>query len=128
MQTPSFKQTNKIKKLKRGNSDVDSSDTEEEISAPIILENWPSFMLIQSVDPERPIAKLSPFTIHQGIKGLAGTPRTVRRLRSGDFLIEVTKRGQAEGLLRSKMLADIPIKVVPHRSLNTAKESYGPST
>ena len=78
------------KKLKRGNSDVDSSDTEEEISVPIVLNNWPRFMLIQSVDPERPIAKLSPFTIHQGIKGLAGTPRTVRRLRSGDFLIEVT--------------------------------------
>ena len=47
------------KKLKRGNSDVDSSDTEEEISVPIILNNWPRFMLIQSVDPERPIAKLS---------------------------------------------------------------------
>ena len=37
------------------------------------------------------------------------------------FLIEVTKRGHAEGLLRSTMLADIPIKVVPHRSLNTSK-------
>ena len=109
------------KKLKRGNSDVDSSDTEEEISVPIILNNWPRFMLIQSVDPERPISKLSPFTIHQGIKGLAGTPRTVRRLRSGDFLIEVTKPGQAESLLRSTVLADIPIKVVPHRSLNTSK-------
>ena len=74
------------KKLKRGNSDVDSSDTDEEISVPIILNNWPRFMLIQSVDPERPIAKLSPFTIHQGIKGLAGRPQTVRRLRSGDFI------------------------------------------
>ena len=109
------------KKLKRGNSDVDSSDTEEEISVPIILNNWPRFMLIQSVDLERPIAKLSPFTIHQGIKGLAGTPRTVRRLRSGDFLIEVTKPAQVESLLRSTVLADIPIKVVPHRSLNTSK-------
>ena len=118
---PQFKQTNKIKKLKRGNSDVDSSDAEEEISAPIILDNWPRFMLIQSVDPERPIAKLSPFTIHQWISSLAGTPRTVRRLRSGDFLIEVTKRGHAESLLRSTVLADIPIKVVPHRSLNTSK-------
>ena len=52
---------------------------------------------------------------------MAGTPRTVRRLRSGHFLIEVTKQGHAEGLLRSTMLADIPIKVVPHRSLNTSK-------
>ena len=75
------------KKLKRGNSDADSSDAEEEISAP----------------------------------SLAGTPQTVCRLRSGDFLIEVTKRGHAEGLLTSTMLADTPIKVVPHRSLNTSK-------
>ena len=54
------------KKLKHGNSDVESSDAEEEINAPIILDNWPRFMLIQSVDPERPISKLSPFIIHQG--------------------------------------------------------------
>ena len=118
---PPIQTNQQNKKLKRGNSDVDSSDTEEEISAPIILENWPRFLLVQSVNPDHPITKLSPFTIHQGIKGLAGTPRTVCRLRSGDFLIEVTKRGQAEGLLRSTMLADIPIKVVPHRSLNTSK-------
>ena len=79
-------------------------------------------MLIQSVDPERPIAKLSPLTIHQWIQGLAGMPRTVRKLRSGDFLIEFTKRGHAEGLLMSTMLADIQIKVVPHQSLNTSKD------
>ena len=118
---PPIQTNQQNKKLKRGNSDVDSSDTEEEISAPIILENWPRFLLVQSVNPDHPITKLSPFTIHQGIQGLAGMPRTVRRLRSGDFLIEVTKRGQAEGLLRSTMLADIPINVVPHRSLNTSK-------
>ena len=68
------------KKLKRGNSDVDSSDTDEEISVPIILNNWPRFMLIQSVDPERPIAKLS---LLQFIKGSKVWP--VRRGLSVGF-------------------------------------------
>ena len=72
IQTPLIQTNQQNKKLKRGNCDVDSSDTEEEISVPIILNNWPRFMLFQSLDPERPISKLSPFTIHQGIKGLAG--------------------------------------------------------
>ena len=112
---------NQNKKLKRGNSDVDNSDDCEEIINTPISVNWPKFLLIQSVDPDHPITKLSPFTIHQGIQGLAGTPWTIHRFHSDDLLIEVTRRSHVDGLLRSTVLADIPIKMVPHRSLNTSK-------
>ena len=46
---PPIQTNQQNKKLKRGNSDVDSSDAGEEISVPIILENWPRFLLVQSV-------------------------------------------------------------------------------
>ncbi|KAK2152829.1 hypothetical protein LSH36_316g00005 [Paralvinella palmiformis] len=60
-----------------------------------------------------PLAKLNPFAIEKGIKGLAGTPASVRRLRSGDL--------HSDCLLRSTVLAHCTIKVVPHRSMNSRK-------
>ena len=53
---------------------------------------WPRFLVEQGTSAEFPLAKLNLFAIEKGLTGLAGMPVSVRRLRSGDLIIEVSKR------------------------------------
>ena len=41
-----------------------------------------------------PLNSLSPFAIAKSIQGLAGTPKQVKHLRSGNILVEVEKESQ----------------------------------
>ena len=93
-----------------------SSDGEDNIP-----DMWPRFLVIQGTSAEFPLAKLNPFAIEKGIQGLAGTPVSVRRLRSGDLILEVAKKSHSDNLLRSGMLANCPIRVTAHRSMNSRK-------
>ena len=77
--------------------------------------------MIHATNSEKPLHRLSPFAIHKGIQGLAGTPVSARKLRSGDILVEVSSRSHAMNLLRSTMLVDTPIYVDRHKTLNTKK-------
>ena len=99
------------------------SDSESDAGSPglSVLPTWPTFLRIESVDENKPISKLSPFAIQKGIQGLAGEPKTVKKLRSGSLLVEVTKQVHSRNLLRCNIMVDIPVKVSPHRSLNTSK-------
>ena len=45
----------------------------------------------------------------------------MKRLWSGDLLVEVTRQTQAENLLKLSQSATVPVTVSPHRSLNTSK-------
>ena len=65
-----------------------------------------------SGDDEKSLSRLSTFAIQKGFQGLVGEPKTIKRLRSGDLLIE---------RLAIKELAQVPVKVSPHRTLNTSK-------
>ena len=73
------------------------------------------------IDDERRIGKLSPFAIHKGILGIAGVVKDVKKLRSGDILVECAKKAHAENLLRATTLAGVGMKASPHRSLNSSK-------
>jgi len=81
----------------------------------------PRFLVIQGTNKDIPLAKLNRFAIEKGLKGLAERPASVRRLRSGDLIIEVSKKSHSDCLLCSTVLANLPIKVVPHRSMNSKK-------
>ena len=93
-----------------------SSDTE---ASPI----WPRFLVISSSSSEdgKNLTTLSPFAINKGIEGVVGTPKSIKRLRSGDILVEVSRSTQANNLLKTKSLIDVPVQVTPHRSLNSSK-------
>ena len=103
---------------KRSFADVeDSSDgSDNEMN-----DVWPRFLLVRASDKDRPLTKLSPFAIHKGIQGLAGTVTDVKRLRSGDILVEVDRKAQAKNLLKCKFFVNTPVEVSPHRTLNTSK-------
>ena len=60
---------------------------------------------------------MSPF----GIQGMVGTPKSVKKLKSGAPLIEVTKKQLSTSLLDLKLLANIPVIGKVHIVLNQSK-------
>lgn len=111
---PTKSDSNKSKK--RG-LDADS-DSE---SASIVSSSWPRFLVIKSMDPSRPVGKLSPFAIAKGLKGLAGELADIKKMRSGDLLVECTRRAQSDNLRQCTQLVNIPVQVQSHQSKNTSK-------
>lgn len=83
--------------------------------------NWPKFILLESTSTETPLSKLSPFAIHKGILGVAGTVKDVKKLRSGQILVECTRKIQADNLLGIKTFVGVSIKTFPHPVLNSCK-------
>lgn len=68
-----------------------------------------------TLSPDTP---LSPFAWYRGVKDVVGEPRSMKRLKSGDFLIEVRGRKEAEKLMAKSELAGVGVKVELHRGLN----------
>ena len=100
---------------KRFRSDSGSS------SDPEATPNWPRFLVISSSGDDKTLSNLSPFALNKGVEGIVGTPKSIKRLRSGDLLVEVSRNTQADNLLKCKKLVDVPVRVTPHRSLNSSK-------
>ncbi|GFS70808.1 uncharacterized protein TNCV_1232081 [Trichonephila clavipes] len=69
------------------------------------------------------MAQKSPFTIHKAIQGISGEPRLVKKLRSGDLLIETSSALQTKSFLLTKPFLDCPLTVNLHiyRSLNSCR-------
>ena len=86
----------------------DDSDSENDNANNYDNKTWSRFLVIESAD-EGELAKLSPFAVSKGINGLAGEPKTLKRLRSGAYLVEVTRKAHADNLLKAKLLAMVPI-------------------
>ena len=85
-------------------------------------KNIPKFLLITSTDKDRSVVNLSPFIIGKALEGLAGAPKSIKKLwSSGQLLVEVTRDSHATNLLRSRVLAGVPITVTPHGALNSSK-------
>ena len=83
--------------------------------------SFPRFLIIESTVPDEPLSKLSPFVIEKVLVGLAGSPKSVKKLKSGGLLIEVEKATHSKNLMKIKHFFNIPTKCVPHTSLNTSK-------
>ena len=89
--------TKYIKKTNKRNLKSDfSSQSEEECASnkgpskrtKITKQSWPRF-LVNASSNEGALAKLSPFEVLKGLVGLAGEPKSVKKLRSGCLLVEV---------------------------------------
>jgi hypothetical protein len=83
--------------------------------------HFPRFLTIQPSDTDLPISKLSPFVIEKCMNGLVGNSHSVKKLRDGTLLVEVQRKGQSDNLLKTTNFANIPVKIAPHRSLNSCK-------
>lgn len=91
------------------------------VAGKVEKSTWPRFLVIESQDPLRPMNKLSPFVISKAISGLAGEPKSVKKLGSGQLLVEVDKKSHSDNLLKSTKFVDVPVVVSPHRSMNTCR-------
>ena len=105
----------KNKKRNRDELDADLENVQSTNTA------FPRFLLIESIVPDQPLSKLSPFVIEKVLVGLTGSPKSVKKLKSGSLLIEVEKAVHARTLLKIKHFFNIPARCVPHNSLNTSK-------
>ncbi|GFY08528.1 uncharacterized protein TNCV_809611 [Trichonephila clavipes] len=63
----------------------------------------------------------SPFAIQKALIGIGGEPKSVKRLRSGDLLIETTSSLQTKSFLLTKSFLNSPLTVSPHKSLNSCR-------
>ncbi|GFV42265.1 uncharacterized protein TNCV_3164961 [Trichonephila clavipes] len=52
---------------------------------------------------------------------LGGEPKSVKRLRSGNLLIETSSALQTKSLLLATSFLDSPLTISPHKSLNTSR-------
>ncbi|GFV52882.1 uncharacterized protein TNCV_2875501 [Trichonephila clavipes] len=71
--------------------------------------------------PNHEMSQKSPFAIQKALKGIGGDPKSVKKLRSGDLLIETVSALQTKSFLSAKVFLDCPLIVTPHRSLNSSR-------
>ena len=63
---------------------------------------------------------LSPFAIEKAIVGLAGEPKSVKKIKTG-LLVECHSEKHSTCYLKLTNVCNVPIMVTPHASLNSSK-------
>ncbi|GFX01365.1 uncharacterized protein TNCV_4736061 [Trichonephila clavipes] len=63
----------------------------------------------------------SPFAVHKALIEIGGEPKSVKRLRFGDLLIETNSAIQTKSFLLAKTFLNSPLIVTPHKSLNSCR-------
>ena len=94
-----------LKRVHTKVSDFTSSDRESmslslKKSKTLSSKTWPRFLVDGSSNDEV-LKKLSPYAIQKGLEGLAGEPKSVKKLRSGSLLIECATERPSKNLLKS---------------------------
>ncbi|GFW25096.1 uncharacterized protein TNCV_3155991 [Trichonephila clavipes] len=79
-----------------------------------------SRFLILSI-PNNEMSRKSPFAIQKALQGIGGNPKSVKKLRSGDLLIETISALQTKSFLLEKTFIDSNLTVTPHKSLNSCR-------
>ena len=113
-----FSKKQQLQKRTRTDDDSDS-DTDNELF--LTKDNWPRFIVAKSASEERTLSKLSPFAVQKGFQFIAGTLKSTKRLRDGSFLVECSRKTQAENLLETVNFVDRPVHVSVHRTLNSSR-------
>ena len=75
-----------------GLSSSDNESTKAEISktSEVSSSNWPWFLVVSST-AEGDLNKLSPFAIQKAIVGLAGEPKSVKKIRTFKLSLKINR-------------------------------------
>ncbi|GFV13439.1 uncharacterized protein TNCV_129371 [Trichonephila clavipes] len=79
-----------------------------------------SRFLILSI-PNNEMSRKFLFAIQKALKGIGGDPKSVKKLCSGDLLIETISALQTKSFLLAKTFIDSNLTVTPHKSLNSCR-------
>ncbi|GBO20924.1 hypothetical protein AVEN_266895-1, partial [Araneus ventricosus] len=86
------------------------------------LQSYDSFFIIKRISQtDENFGTVSPFLVEKAITGSVGIVSSTKLMRSGDLLVEVASRKQAQQILKLNSLSTIPVSVMPHLTLNTSK-------
>ena len=81
--------------------------------------SYPTFLVVEPNNDGK--IELSIFGIQKLLKCAVGDVRNAKKLRNGSVLIEVASKAQADNALKMHTWVNTPVKVTPHRSLNSCK-------
>ncbi|GBN43111.1 hypothetical protein AVEN_100029-1 [Araneus ventricosus] len=73
--------------------------------------------LVLSV-PINDLSKKSPFAIQKGLDGISKNLKSLKKLASGDLLLETGSALQSKAFLSAKTFLDLPVTITPHKTLN----------
>ncbi|GBN06549.1 hypothetical protein AVEN_212778-1 [Araneus ventricosus] len=79
------------------------------------------FVLKRTTTTNESFHTVSPFLVEKAITANLGMTKSTRKLRSGDLLIEIATRKQAQQIIQLKSLDTIPLTVSAHVTLNSSK-------
>ncbi|GFU95722.1 RNA-directed DNA polymerase from mobile element jockey [Trichonephila clavipes] len=71
--------------------------------------------------PSNAMSSISSFVIQKAPIGISGEPKSVKRLRSGDLLIETLSAIQTKSFLQEKTFLNSPVNIYPHKTLNSCR-------
>jgi hypothetical protein len=108
------------KRLMSSNEGSPTSENNNNIRDLCATDAWPRFLVMESLNNDNQLNRLSPFVIEKGMKCICDVV-DVKKLRSGALLIEVSRPAQAQNLLKQTVFATVPVKVTPHRTMNSCK-------
>ena len=86
-------------------------------------DNWPRFLVVEAADgnPKRFTDRMDIFAWHKTIIGMGGSYKSVKPMNDGkQLLVHFENKAYSDNLLRADKLIDVPVKVTPHRTLNSS--------
>ncbi|XP_064464829.1 uncharacterized protein LOC135392268 [Ornithodoros turicata] len=78
-------------------------------------------LIIHGENESKPLSKVSPFVIAKELEKAIGKSYSAKKLTTGDLQIDVQTRQQSSTLLSLNRIADVPVTVSRHRTLNIVK-------
>ena len=106
------------KRTRHSLSDSDDDLSDKSFSS---QNSFPSFIVIESEDESKPMSKVSPFIIEKQIQSILGTPKSVKKLKDGNLLVQCRTKKQCDNLLSNKLFFGMKVKIYPHPTLNSCK-------
>ncbi|GFW73127.1 uncharacterized protein TNCV_832461 [Trichonephila clavipes] len=71
--------------------------------------------------PNNEMSSKSPFAIQKALVGIGGEKKSVKRLRSGNLLIETNSALQTKSFLLAKTFLNSPLIISPHKTMNSCR-------
>ena len=118
------KSSQKRKKSKQtAEESEESSDSDQTTQQPTSQPtlNEPCFLVVKSEEKDRKVPNLSLFVVEKNIQSITGHPKSIKRLTSGDLLLEVEKNAHVTALLATKKLLNLKVKISLHNTLYSSK-------